>query len=125
VRVGAKPILAEVDETLCLAPGEIHRLRTSRTKAVLVVHFQGVAAELNTLLGEARAADIALLEDFSFCYRWTEIMKRQLWVCADAMVKHHGDFAYGATYKPILEREIRPHAGGAWEDADSPEALPG
>jgi 8-amino-3,8-dideoxy-alpha-D-manno-octulosonate transaminase len=30
VRVGAKPVLAEIDETLCLAPGEITRLRTPR-----------------------------------------------------------------------------------------------
>ncbi|MES2694876.1 MAG: DegT/DnrJ/EryC1/StrS family aminotransferase [Verrucomicrobiota bacterium] len=63
VRVGAKPVLAEVDETLCLAPGEISRLKTPRTKAVLVVHFQGVAADLEPLLAEARAAGIALLED--------------------------------------------------------------
>lgn len=63
VRVGAKPVLAEVDETLCLAAGEVTRLRTARTKAVLVVHFQGVAADLEPLLAEARAAGIALLED--------------------------------------------------------------
>lgn len=63
VRVGGKPVLAEIDETLCLAPGEITRLRTPRTKAVLVVHFQGVAADLAPLLEEARAAEIALLED--------------------------------------------------------------
>jgi 8-amino-3,8-dideoxy-alpha-D-manno-octulosonate transaminase len=63
VRVGGKPVLAEVDDTLCLAPGEITRLRTARTKAVLVVHFQGVAAELDALLAEARAAKISLLED--------------------------------------------------------------
>jgi dTDP-4-amino-4,6-dideoxygalactose transaminase len=63
VRVGGKPVLAEVDDTLCLAPGEILRLRTPRTKAVLVVHFQGVAADLDALLAEARTAGIALLED--------------------------------------------------------------
>lgn len=63
VRVGARPVLAEVDDTLCLAPGEITRLRTPRTKAALVVHFQGVAADLEPLLAEARTAGIALLED--------------------------------------------------------------
>lgn len=63
VRVGGKPVLAEVDASLCLAPGEITRLRTPRTKAVLVVHFQGVAADLDALLPEARTAGIALLED--------------------------------------------------------------
>ena len=63
VRVGGTPVLAEVDDTLCLARGEITRLRTPRTKAVLVVHFQGVAADLDALLSEARAAGLALLED--------------------------------------------------------------
>jgi dTDP-4-amino-4,6-dideoxygalactose transaminase len=63
VRVGARPVLAEIDETLCLAPGEISRLRTPRTKAVLVVHFQGVAADLDPIAAEARAAGIAVLED--------------------------------------------------------------
>src|SRR5687767_6325108 len=63
VRVGAKPVLAEIDDTLCLAPGEITRLRTPRTKAVLVVHFQGAAADLDALFAEAREAKIALLED--------------------------------------------------------------
>jgi dTDP-4-amino-4,6-dideoxygalactose transaminase len=63
VRVGAKPVLAEIDDTLCLAPGEIARLKTPRTRAVMVIHFQGVAADLEPLLAEARAAGLAVLED--------------------------------------------------------------
>lgn len=63
VRMGAKPVLAEIDDTLCLAPGEITRLRTARTKAVMVVHFQGVAADLEALCAEAREAGLALIED--------------------------------------------------------------
>lgn len=55
-----------------------------------------------------RVGEVVLLEDFSFCYRWTETMKRQLWVCVDSMVKHLGDFEYGAKYQPVLERELRP-----------------
>jgi 8-amino-3,8-dideoxy-alpha-D-manno-octulosonate transaminase len=63
VRVGARPVLAEIDETFGLAPGEITRLHTSRTKAVIVVHFQGVAADLRPLLAEAKPAGIKVLED--------------------------------------------------------------
>lgn len=63
VRVGARPVLAEIDDSLCLAPGEIRRLATKRTKAVLVVHFQGVAAQMDALLKEADEAGIALIED--------------------------------------------------------------
>ncbi|HWL54757.1 MAG TPA: DegT/DnrJ/EryC1/StrS family aminotransferase [Chthoniobacteraceae bacterium] len=63
VRLGALPVLAEIDETFCLAPGEITRLRTPRTKAVLVVHYQGVAADMDPLLEEARQARLPILED--------------------------------------------------------------
>jgi 8-amino-3,8-dideoxy-alpha-D-manno-octulosonate transaminase len=63
VRVGARPVLAEIDDTFCLAPGEIARLAGRRTKAVIVVHFQGIAADMEPLLREAEAAGIALLED--------------------------------------------------------------
>jgi 8-amino-3,8-dideoxy-alpha-D-manno-octulosonate transaminase len=63
VRLGARPVLAEIDETLCLAPGEITRLRTERTKAVSVVHYQGAAADLDAILAEAAEAEIPVLED--------------------------------------------------------------
>src|SRR3954454_8349572 len=63
MRVGGTPVLAEIDDTFCLAPGEVMRLKTPRTKAVLLVHYQGVAAELDKLVPECRAADVRLLED--------------------------------------------------------------
>lgn len=63
VRLGGRPVLAEIDETFCLAPGEISRLRTERTKAVMIIHYQGVAADLEPLLAEAKEAGIAVLED--------------------------------------------------------------
>src|SRR3954471_24623786 len=63
VRLGALPVLAEIDDTFCLAPGEITRLRTDKTKAVLLVHYQGVAANLDLLAAEAHSHGIPLLED--------------------------------------------------------------
>lgn len=63
VRVGALPVLAEMDDTFCLAKGEITRLTTSRTKAVMIMHYQGVAADMDDLLAEARYAGILVLED--------------------------------------------------------------
>src|SRR3954465_5726401 len=63
MRVGATPVLAEIDETFCLAPGEVTRLKTPHTKAVLLVHYQGVAAELDKIVPECRAAGVKLLED--------------------------------------------------------------
>jgi dTDP-4-amino-4,6-dideoxygalactose transaminase len=63
VRLGALPVLAEIDDTLCLAVGEITRLATPRTKAVMVVHYQGVAADMEPLLAEAAACGIKVIED--------------------------------------------------------------
>jgi len=63
VRMGALPVLAEIDDSFCLAPGEIKRLANKNTKAVLIVHYQGVSADMNQLLPEARAAGIKVLED--------------------------------------------------------------
>jgi hypothetical protein len=69
-----------------------------------------------------------LLEDYSFCYRWTELMKRPLWVCADATIQHLGDFTYGARYEPVLESELvradNAEAGEADAAAELPKALP-
>lgn len=63
VRMGARPVLAESDATLNLDPQEIARRRTPRTKAVLVVHYQGVPADLDPIVAAARAAGIAVIED--------------------------------------------------------------
>lgn len=63
VRVGARPVLAEIDDTLCLNPREISRLKTPRTKAVMVIHYQGVAADMDQVLEEARKAGLAVVED--------------------------------------------------------------
>ena len=63
VRIGALPVLAEIDETFCLAPEEIERLATSRTKAVLVVHYQGVVADMDLILKAAQKLNLRVLED--------------------------------------------------------------
>lgn len=63
VRTGARPVLAEIDDSLNLDPAEIGRLATPRTRAVLVVHFQGVAADLEPIVLEAHRRGIFVLED--------------------------------------------------------------
>src|SRR5688572_4288191 len=63
VRVGALPVLAEIDDTFCLASGEITRLATPRTKAVMIIHFQGVSADMEKLAAEAHSNGIKVLED--------------------------------------------------------------
>lgn len=45
--------------------------------------------------------EIRLLEDYSFCYRWTKKMGRRLWVCTDEEIRHLGEFAYSAKYDAL------------------------
>jgi len=63
VRVGARPVLAEIDDTLNLDPAEIGRLATPRTRAVIVVHYQGVAAEMEPIRHEAHKRSLFVIED--------------------------------------------------------------
>jgi dTDP-4-amino-4,6-dideoxygalactose transaminase len=63
VRVGAQPVLAEVDESLNLDPKEIARRVTPRTKGVLVVHYQGVPGDLAPIMKAARRHGLWVLED--------------------------------------------------------------
>jgi len=63
VRVGARPVLAEIDDSLCLDPAEIARLHTPRTRAVIVVHFQGMPARMDAIVTAAHRRGIYVLED--------------------------------------------------------------
>lgn len=62
VRLGATPVLADVDPaTLNLAPAAVARAVTPRTKALVVVHLYGVPADLEAI--RAAAPGVALIED--------------------------------------------------------------
>ena len=50
VRVGGTPVLADVDESMTIPASEIERLATEKTKAVLLVHFQGVACDMDAIM---------------------------------------------------------------------------
>lgn len=64
VYVGATPVLADVDPaTLNLDPAELERRLTSRTKAVVVVHYAGVPADMEAIGEIADAANLTVIED--------------------------------------------------------------
>src|SRR5258706_7553310 len=42
--------------------------------------------------------DLTLSEDYSFCYRWTKILGRDLWVNVSEKVTHLGEFRHEARY---------------------------
>ena len=63
VAAGAVPVFAEVDDTLGLDPADLERHINERTAAVIVVHLENAAADLDALLPIADRHDVAVIED--------------------------------------------------------------
>ncbi|MGI8610425.1 MAG: DegT/DnrJ/EryC1/StrS family aminotransferase [Candidatus Dormibacteria bacterium] len=64
LHVGATPVFADVDrETFTLSTADVAKRVTSRTRAILAVHYGGQAADLDELRGLADGAGIDLIED--------------------------------------------------------------
>ncbi len=62
--VGATPIFCDIDPTTYnLDPLKLEELITPRTRAILVVHQIGLAAEMNSILDVARRHGLAVIED--------------------------------------------------------------
>jgi dTDP-4-amino-4,6-dideoxygalactose transaminase len=62
--VGARPILVDVSpETLTLAPEAVHAAITSRTKAIIPVHYAGHPAQMDELDELASRHGLAIMED--------------------------------------------------------------
>ncbi|MDQ3328638.1 MAG: DegT/DnrJ/EryC1/StrS family aminotransferase, partial [Chloroflexota bacterium] len=63
VAQGAIPIFAEVDEYLCLDAVGVEPLLTERTRAIMPVHLNGVAVDMDPLMALGRKHGVAVLED--------------------------------------------------------------
>ncbi|MEW5976921.1 MAG: dTDP-4-amino-4,6-dideoxygalactose transaminase [Acidobacteriota bacterium] len=61
---GAKPIFADIrPDTLNIDESQIESLITSRTKAIVPVHYAGVGCEMEAICSLARRYDIPVIED--------------------------------------------------------------
>jgi dTDP-4-amino-4,6-dideoxygalactose transaminase/glycosyltransferase involved in cell wall biosynthesis/ubiquinone/menaquinone biosynthesis C-methylase UbiE len=62
--VGARPILADINpETLNIDPRCVERAVTPRTRAIIPVHFGGLACEMDALEEVAAKHNLAIIED--------------------------------------------------------------
>jgi len=61
--VGAIPIIAEIDETLCIDPTDVERKITRHTKAVIPVHMIGRPCNLRAIRRVARKRKLLICED--------------------------------------------------------------
>jgi dTDP-4-amino-4,6-dideoxygalactose transaminase len=67
--LGATPVFAEIDPaTLCLDPRDLARRITPRTRAIVVVHYAGMPADMDPILRLARRHRLRVLEDGSHAH---------------------------------------------------------
>ncbi len=60
---GAAPVFASIDESFNLNPEDFKVKITSRTKAVIVIHYQGAASRLDEIVKIAEEHGIKVIED--------------------------------------------------------------
>jgi dTDP-4-amino-4,6-dideoxygalactose transaminase len=61
---GAKPVFADIrPDTLNIDETKLERLITPRTKAIALVHYAGVACEMDTIMEIASQHNVAVIED--------------------------------------------------------------
>lgn len=69
VSLGAKPVFCEVrPDTLNIDVGDIKKRLTKKTKAVLVVHYGGMACDMDEILDIGRKRKIRIVEDAAHAF---------------------------------------------------------
>lgn len=62
--VGATPVFIDIEEdTLCIDPDKIESAITERTKAIMLVHFAGFAADMDRIMNIAEKYNLKVIED--------------------------------------------------------------
>jgi perosamine synthetase len=84
--IGAKPIFADIDEkSYCIDPKDIENRITKKTKAIVVVHYAGMPADMSSINKIARKYKILVIEDaahaFSTIYKGKLIGKSKNITC--------------------------------------------
>ena len=67
--LGATPVFADVDpETICIDPADIEHRITPRTKAIVVVHYASMPADMDAIMKIASKHNLKVLEDASHAH---------------------------------------------------------
>ncbi len=62
--LGAKPVFADIrPETYNIDPAQLERRVTARTRAIVVVHLYGLAADMDPILAFAKSRSLPVIED--------------------------------------------------------------
>ena len=69
LHVGAKPVFCDIEEnSLCLDPKDVEKKITTKTKAIVVVHFAGMPANLSAINKIARKHKLKVIEDAAHAF---------------------------------------------------------
>jgi perosamine synthetase len=69
LHTGAKPVFCDINEdTLCLDLNDIKKRITSKTKAIVVVHFAGMPADMDEINKLARKYNLKVIEDAAHAF---------------------------------------------------------
>ena len=64
LRCGAKPVFVEIDkETMNISPDAIEKSITKNTRGIIIVHYAGIACDLEKILKIAKKYSLILIED--------------------------------------------------------------
>lgn len=67
--LGADPVLVDVDDaTLCISPDAIAAAITPRTRAIVPVHYAGLACDMDAILPLARRHGLLVVEDAAHAF---------------------------------------------------------
>jgi dTDP-4-amino-4,6-dideoxygalactose transaminase len=70
--LGADPVFVDIDPaTNCIDPSEVGRAITERTRAILPVHYAGLACDMQQLLEMAKSRSIPVVEDAAHAFPTT------------------------------------------------------
>lgn len=61
--IGALPVFAEIDETLCLSAEGIRKVCTEKTKGICLVHMCGGMADMDAIMAVVKEKNLILVED--------------------------------------------------------------
>ena len=69
LHTGARPVFCDIQEdTLCLDPKDVEKRITRKTKAIVVVHFAGLPANLDEINNLARQHNLVIVEDAAHAF---------------------------------------------------------
>lgn len=67
--LGATPVFADIDpQTLCIDPYDIENCITPRTKAIVVVHYAGMPADMDRIMQITQKYNLKVIEDCSHAH---------------------------------------------------------